>query len=82
MPEYFLAEQLAAKLGLSPEELRGFEAKGTIRAVVKNERTYYSSRDLYRLRGVLHLLRDKGFNLERAHARVESAATLASATTQ
>ena len=64
-----------------PEELRGLEANGTTRTVVKNERTYYSSRDFYRLRGVLHLVRDKGFSLERAHARVESAATLASATT-
>ena len=41
-----------------PEELRGLEANGTTRTVVKNERTYYSSRDFYRLRGVLHVVRD------------------------
>jgi len=74
MPEYFLAEHLAAKMGLSNEGLASFEAKGVIRAVVKNGRTYYSSRDFYRLKGVLHFMRDKGLSLEAARARVEGAA--------
>lgn len=39
MPDYFLAEHFAAKLGLSQEELAKFEAKGVIRRAVKNERT-------------------------------------------
>ena len=82
MPEYFLAEHLAAKIGLSQEELRGFEARGVIRAVVKNGRTYYSSRDFYRLKGVLHFVRDKRLSLEAARVRVEGAARPASATAQ
>ena len=82
MPEYFLAEHLAAKAGLSKEGLSSFEAKGVIRAVVKNGRTYYTSRDFYRLKGVLHFMRDKGLSLEAARARVEAAALPVSATAQ
>jgi DNA-binding transcriptional MerR regulator len=80
MPEYFLAEHLAAKMGLSKEGLASFEAKGVVRAVVKNGRTYYSSRDFYRLKGVLHFMRDKGLSLEAARARVAAAARPVSAT--
>ena len=80
MPEYFLAEHLAAKMGLSKDGLASFEAKGVVRAVVKNRRTYYSSRDFYRLKGVLHFMRDKGLSLEAARARVAAAARPASAT--
>ena len=82
MPDYFLVEHLAAKMGLSKEGLASFEAKGVIRAVVKNRRTYYSSRDFYRLKGVLHFVRHKGLSLEAARARVEGAARSVSATTQ
>jgi DNA-binding transcriptional MerR regulator len=60
MPDYFLAEMLAAKLGVSQEELAAFEARGVIRRAVRNGRTYYSSQDCYRLKGVLHLMRDNG----------------------
>ena len=80
MPEYFLAEHLAARLGLSKEALASFEAKRAIRGVVKNGRTYYSSRDFYRLKGVLHFMRDKGLSLGAARARVEGAARPVSAT--
>jgi len=76
MPDYFLAEHFAAKLGLSQEELADFEAKGVIRRVVKNERAYYSLRDFYRLRAVLHLVQGKGLSLEKARSRVDGAAGL------
>jgi DNA-binding transcriptional MerR regulator len=76
MPDYFLAEHFAAKLGLTQEELADFEAKRVIRRVVKNERTYYSSRDFYRLKAVFHLVQDKGLSLEEARSRVDGAARL------
>ena len=76
MPDYILAEHFAAKLGLSQEELADFEAKGVIRRVVKNKRTYCSSRDFYRLRAILHLVQDKGVSLEKARSRIEGAARL------
>jgi DNA-binding transcriptional MerR regulator len=82
MPDYFLAEHFAAKLGLSQEELADFEAKGVIRRAVKNERTYYSSGDLYRLKAVLHLVQGKGLTLEGARARVEATARSVCATSQ
>ncbi|MFB3815730.1 MAG: MerR family transcriptional regulator [Terriglobales bacterium] len=70
MPEFLLAELLAAKLDLNPTDLPDFEAQGIIKAVVKNGRTYYSSRDFYRLKGVLHFMRTKGLSVEEAQDRV------------
>ncbi len=66
MPAYFLADYLAAEMALSHEELTGFERQGVISPVVRNGRTYYSSGDFYRLRGVLYLVRNVGLSLERA----------------
>jgi DNA-binding transcriptional MerR regulator len=76
MPDYFLAEHFAGRVGLSQKELADFEAKGVIRRVVKNERTYFSARDLYRLKAVLHLVHGKGLSLEKARSRVDGAARL------
>ncbi|MFB3923734.1 MAG: MerR family transcriptional regulator [Terriglobia bacterium] len=70
MPDYMLAERLAVKLGLSPEELGSFEARGIIKGIAKNGRTYYSSQDAYRLKAVLQLVRTKGLAVEEARARV------------
>jgi DNA-binding transcriptional MerR regulator len=70
MPEFLLAELLAAKLELDTTDLPQFEAQGIIKAVKKNGRTYYSSRDFYRLKGVLHFMRSKGLSVEEAQDRV------------
>ena len=78
MPDYFLAEHLAAKLGLPLEQLADFEAQGVIRRTVKNGRTYYSSQDFYRLKGVLYFVRDKGLSVREARSRVTPRTKLAS----
>ena len=70
MPEFMLAEHLAAKLNINEGELPDFEQQGIIKSVSKNGRTYYSSRDFYRLKGVLFFMRDKGLSLEEAQDRV------------
>ena len=70
MPDHILEEHLAAKLGLSPEELHSFEVQGVIHCKIKNGNTYYSSQDFYRLKGLLHYMRNKGLNLQEARAKV------------
>lgn len=70
MSEFLLAEQLAQKLDLAQADLGKYEAQGIIRAVSKNGRTYYSSRDFYRLKGVLHFMRNKGLSMDEAQDRV------------
>ncbi len=70
MPEFLLAEQLAAKLDLNAADLPRFESQGILKPVNKNGRTYYSSRDFYRLKGVLHFMRTKGLSVEEAQDRV------------
>ena len=70
MPDYILEEHLSDKLGLSEKDLLYFESRGVIRGELKNGNTYYSSRDFYRLKGVLHYMRNKGLSLEEAQAQV------------
>jgi len=70
MPEFLLAEQLAEKLDITQAELLDFEAQELIQPVKKNGRTYYSSRDFYRLKGVLHFMRTMGLSLDEAQDRV------------
>jgi DNA-binding transcriptional MerR regulator len=74
MPDYFLAEMLAAKLDLSQEELASFEARRVIRRVLKNGRTYYSSQDFYRLKALLHFMHKQGLSLEQARNRLATRA--------
>lgn len=70
MSEFLLAEQLTAKLDLTQSDLSEFESQGIIKPVNKNGRTYYSSRDFYRLKGVLHFMRANGLSIEEAQDRV------------
>jgi DNA-binding transcriptional MerR regulator len=70
VPEFILAANLAAKLGLEVSELPPFEQEGIIKAVSKNGNTYYSARDFYRLKGVLHFMREKGLSANEALDRV------------
>jgi hypothetical protein len=70
MPEFLLAELLASKLELSTNDLPEFEAQGILKPVHKNGRTYYSSRDFYRLKGVLHFMRTNGLSIEEAQDRL------------
>ncbi len=70
MPEFLLAEQLAAKLDLDSTDLPRFESQGILKPVTKNGHTYYSSRDFYRLKGILHFMREKGLSIEEAQDRV------------
>jgi DNA-binding transcriptional MerR regulator len=70
VPDYILEEHLSDKLDLLEKDLLYFESRGLIRGELKNGNTYYSSRDFYRLKGVLHYMRNKGLSLEEAQARV------------
>lgn len=79
MSDYLLSEQLAAKCGLSEEEVRAFEERGVIHGVAKNGYRYYSARDCYRLRGIVRLMRDKGLHLAEAQALVDGGHRAASA---
>jgi DNA-binding transcriptional MerR regulator len=78
MPDYLLSEHLATQLGLSRDELRSFEEWRVIDGVEKNGAIYYSSRDFYKLKGVLHFTREKGLSLDEAKDRVMNPFSLAS----
>ena len=76
---YFAAEHLMRKLQISEAQLRDFEARGIIVGITKAGRTFYSSRDLYRLKGILFFMRTRRFSIERAWKYVDQPGVLASA---
>ena len=71
MADNLRPEQLAARCGLSEDEVLSFESQGVIRATAKNGYRYYSARDCYRLSAILRLMRNEGLRLSDARARVE-----------
>ena len=67
---YFPAEHLLDRLQISAAELSDFEQKGIVKGIPKVGRVFYSSRDMYRLRGIL-LFMTRGLPLEEATRRVD-----------
>lgn len=67
---YFPAEHILGKLQISAEELGDLEQKGIVQGLVRGGRVFYSSRDLYRLKGIL-LFITRGLTLEEAQSRVD-----------
>jgi DNA-binding transcriptional MerR regulator len=67
---YFPAEHFLDKLQISAGELSDFERRGIVKGVARAGRVFYSSRDLYRLKGILLFL-TRGLTLEEAHRRVD-----------
>ncbi len=69
---YFPAEHLLDKLQISAQELSDLEKKGIVKGIARAGRVFYSSRDLYRLKGIL-LFMTRGLTLEEAQRRVDHA---------
>ena len=67
---YFPAEHLLDKLHISAQELSDLEQKGIVKGLARAGRVFYSSRDLYRLKGIL-LFMTRGLTLEEAQRRVD-----------
>lgn len=76
---YFPTEYLIDKLQITEEQLGDFEARGIVLGVTKAGRTFYSSRDLYRLRGILFFMRTRGLSVEQARKYVAEPGVLVSA---
>ncbi len=67
---YVPAEHFLDKLHISADELSDFEQRGIVKGVAKAGRVFYSSRDMYRLKGIL-LFMARGLTLEEAQRRVD-----------
>jgi DNA-binding transcriptional MerR regulator len=75
MPDYILEDHLIQRLELSPMDVQRFEQTGIIQGVEKNGHVFYSSREFYRLKGVLHYMRNQGLSLDEARAKVDLVTT-------
>lgn len=67
---YFPAEHFVDKLEISPEQLSDFEQRGVVKGIARTGRVFYSSRDLYRLKGIL-IFMSRGLTLEEAQRQVD-----------
>ncbi|MFZ0862845.1 MAG: MerR family transcriptional regulator [Candidatus Sulfotelmatobacter sp.] len=67
---YFPAEHLLDKLQISAMQLEDFEKKGIVHGVSKAGRVFYSSRDMYRLRGILKFM-SGGLSVDEAKWHVD-----------
>ncbi len=67
---YFPTEHLLGKLQISAEELNDFEQRGMVKGVARAGRVFYSSRDMYRLKGIL-LFMSRGLTLDAKQRRVD-----------
>jgi DNA-binding transcriptional MerR regulator len=77
---YFPTEHLLDKLQISAEQLSDFEQRGTVKGVAKAGGVFYSSRDIYRLKGIL-LFMTRGLTLDEAQRRVDHPTNETSAAT-
>ena len=71
MPDYILEDHLIRRLELSRVDLQRFERMGIIQGVKKNGYVFYSSREFYRLNGVLYFMRNQGLSLDEARTKVD-----------
>ncbi|MGB2607013.1 MAG: MerR family transcriptional regulator [Terracidiphilus sp.] len=67
---YFPVEHLLDKLEISASQLEDFEGKGIVHGVPRAGRVFYSSRDMYRLKGIL-LFMSRGSTLAEAQRLVD-----------
>jgi DNA-binding transcriptional MerR regulator len=77
--KYFPREHVLGTLRISDYKLDEFENKDIVREAPKAGRVFYSSRDMYRLRGIL-LFMSRGLTLEEAQQRVDLPVDAGSAT--
>ena len=67
---YFPAEHLLDKLEISASQLEDFEGKGIVHGIPKAGGVFYSSQEMYRLKGIL-LFTSRGLTLAEAQRRVD-----------
>jgi hypothetical protein len=67
---HFSAEQLLERVRMSGEQFNKFEQEGIVKGIVKVGRVFYTSRDVYRLRGILFFL-GRGLAFEEALRSVD-----------
>ncbi len=70
MSDYYSANHLARKLGLTSEELEQAQRLGLIQPVQKNGFTYYSAQHAYRLRAACQLRRKHQWSWEQVLAEL------------
>ncbi|MFQ5816835.1 MAG: MerR family transcriptional regulator [Terriglobia bacterium] len=68
MGDYFLAQQLIARLGLTRQQLEKAEQAGYVQPVQKHGYVFYSAHQAYKLQAVRKLMEKKGYTWEQALA--------------
>jgi DNA-binding transcriptional MerR regulator len=68
---FILDQYLREWLDVSEEELRFLEDKDVMNPIGKDGRIFFSDKDVYRARGILHFMRAENLNFEDAVLRLD-----------
>ncbi len=71
MPDYYTSQQLAQMAGIAQTAITELETKGLLQPTLKEGRSYFSSRQAYRLRAAVRWARKDKIDLAEAFAKVE-----------
>lgn len=70
--QFVSAESASRKAGLTIAELEELDRAGVISGVEKNGFTFYSMREVYRLKAIRFFMNTHGLTLEQARLQVDS----------
>lgn len=70
MGDYFLAERLVARIGITLQQLEQARHVGLVQGVEKNGYVFYSAYQAYKLQAARNLMVKKGCSWEQAVAEV------------
>ena len=74
---YVALMSFCERTGLTAAEVNNYEARGVIQSTAKGASRFYSLREVYRMKGILHFIRTEGLNPETAAAKVDKEAMAA-----
>jgi DNA-binding transcriptional MerR regulator len=69
--QYVALMNFCERTGLTAAEVNDYETRGVIQSTVKGANRFYSLREVYRMKGILHFIRTEGLNPEEAAAKID-----------
>lgn len=75
--QYVTLMSFCERTGLTPEDVKNYQARGVIRSTTKGANEFYSLREVYRAKGILYFIRTERLSPEDAAAKIDKEARAA-----
>jgi DNA-binding transcriptional MerR regulator len=72
--QYVALMSFCERIGLTAAEVNDYETRGIIQSTAKGANRFYSLREVYRMKGILHFIRTEGLSPEAAAAKIDKEA--------